>query len=151
MPSGVASADTSCPSWNGAQPSSGTSIGELKAVAALSPCDVWAVGFGASGKTYQGLIMHWTGSSWAIVPSPSPGSVQLSGISAVSATDIWVVGTSADTSAHTLILHWDGSTWTRVPSPDPDGNARLFAVDALSATDAWAVGAIGQPPMTSGH
>jgi PASTA domain len=146
MRPGVATADTNCSSWNGAQPSSGTRIGELDAVAALSPCDVWAVGFGADGKISQGLITHWTGSSWAIVPSPSPASVQLSGISAVSATDIWVVGISGDTSAHTLILHWDGSAWTRVPSPNPGGNARLFAVDALSATDAWAVGATGAQP-----
>src|SRR5215218_4729365 len=60
----------------------------LKAVAALSTSDAWAVGYSVTGNTAETLIEHWDGTQWTIVPSPNasgPGNI-LSGITVI-ATD----------------------------------------------------------------
>ena len=47
---------------------------ELHAVASVSATDVWAVG--TSDNTLgnsQTLILHWDGTAWSIVPSPTTG------------------------------------------------------------------------------
>ena len=127
-----------CSAWNGAQPVN-PGLGVFSGVAVLSPCDVWAV-----GNTSQQLIEHWTGGSWATVPSPISDSGALIGISATSASDIWAVGDSS--SAGALILHYDGTGWTQKPTPPSANNGVLLNVNARTANDAWAVGWTGQPP-----
>jgi hypothetical protein len=132
------------PSPNPTPPLSGGPVSnELFGVAAVSANDVWAVGqsvdFGA-GRT---LIVHWNGTGWSTVPSPSPGTYGwLRSVSALSASDVWAVGTHhVNGSQLTLIVHWNGSAWSVVPSPN-DGpfTQELFRVRALSADDVWAVG-----------
>ncbi len=114
--------------------------GDLYGVAATSVNRAWAVGNTNSGKT---LTVHWNGSAWKRVPSPSLlDYASLSGVVATSASNAWAVG-SAITNAgasQTLILHWDGTTWTQVPSPSPGPHAFLSGVAATSTSDAWAVG-----------
>jgi serine/threonine protein kinase len=111
---------------------------ELKAVAATSPTDAWAVGDNGAA-----LVEHWDGSAWTQVaaPQPPPASV-LNGVAAVSPASAWAVGYTYDTSGgdpnwKCLIEHWDGTSWTVVPTR-PGGY--LSAVTATSATDVWAVG-----------
>ena len=143
--------------WNGASwtkvpspnPGGTTSPGELNeltGVAAVSPSDVWAVGFYARGESDSphGLILHWGGTSWSRVPSPCTGAVTcfLFGVSADSSTDVWAVGETTGKRAESLILHWDGTSWTRTPSPEP---AILHGVSADSPSDAWAVGTWEKP------
>ncbi len=148
-PAQVATADTGCPTWNGNQPTGqDPTLSLLFSVDVVSPCDVWAVGetfVSGSSLVSRTLVEHWTGGSWAVVPSPSPGySASLSEISAVSSTDIWAVGStnpSSTSSLQTLILHWNGSAWSQVPSPSPgSAGAFLGSVTVVSAGDAWAVG-----------
>lgn len=112
-----------------------TPPGELSAVAALSPSDVWAVG-DAGGKA---LAMRYDGVSWAEVPVFAPGdSSTLLGISAVSSSDVWAVGAADRGASHIgLVEHWDGSSWTRVPITAPGD---LNDVDFSSPTNGWAVG-----------
>jgi hypothetical protein len=114
--------------------------------------DVWAVGgFRDSQGIDQALIMHYDGSSWTQVPSPSPSSDfnDLTSVHAVSADDAWAVGTFDNgTADRTLILHWNGTVWQQVLSPSPGGpgsNDELFGVTATSASDAWAVGNVEAP------
>jgi hypothetical protein len=113
--------------------------GDLWGVAATPATNAWAVGSTISGKT---LIVHWNGTTWKRVPSPSLGDyASLYGVTAASATNAWAVG-SADvgTNGKTLIVHWNGTVWKRVPSPSPGTYASLYGVAATSATNAWAVG-----------
>ena len=73
---------------------SGYSDDFLTAVGALSPSAIWAVGdYESRGRT-KTLIVHWNGTTWNQVASPSPGSAdnQLDGVWAVSANDVWAVG-----------------------------------------------------------
>jgi hypothetical protein len=144
-----------CQSWTfGQPPSPGTQDNELNGVAVLSACDAWAAGTTRnSGGTTQTLIEHWDGSSWTVVPSPSPGTTGngLASVRALSPTDIWAVGVFSTSSVDkTLILHWNGTTWQQVPSPSPGAAfSELSAVTAVSASDAWAAGDYSNGPGTS--
>src|SRR5215469_5433346 len=115
--------------------------GQLFGVAATSARNAWAVGGAVnSGKT---LILHWNGTVWTHVPSPTPvGDTELYAVAATSASDAWAVGGGAS-PGKTVILHWNGTAWKTVPSPTPKGGGALFGVTATSASDAWAVGCAG--------
>jgi hypothetical protein len=90
--------------WNGASwsivpvpaavvTSTPISYQELRAVAATSAGDAWAVGSYSAGTEVDVLLEHWDGSSWTQVPFANPSRVgTLSGIAAVSSSDIWAVG-----------------------------------------------------------
>lgn len=90
----------------------------LSAVIAVAANDVWAVGpcldreevekrlnngntqVGETYYTGSGLIEHWDGTAWNIVPAPNSelSKTPLNGLARVpSSTDIWVVGFSGDT------------------------------------------------------
>src|SRR5581483_4235535 len=71
----------------------------LSAVSGSSSHDVWAVGqynlWSAGVRGARALLLHWDGSSWKLVPSPSTvaGRVSfLNGVAAPSATGAWAVG-----------------------------------------------------------
>ena len=128
----------------------------LHGVSAASANDVWAV-----GSTHNGLLpsrtltLHWDGSGWTIVPSPSPDTQlnELLGVAAISPTDAWAVGfrggTHGETPLETLILRWDGVSWTQVPAPNvPGGANQLAAVTAVAPDDVWAVGSAGGAPLS---
>jgi hypothetical protein len=134
--------------WNGTSwsvvSSQNASINdELRAVAAVSSSDVWAVGQFISGANVQTLIEQWNGTSWSIVTSPAAGL--LSGIAIVSANDIWAVGSFTDPNTgvtSTVIEQWNGSTWSVVTSPNPSASENVLdgaAADQVSG-QAWAVG-----------
>jgi hypothetical protein len=120
---------------------------DLGAVAASAPDDVWAVGewwTTAHPAHTRGLIGHYDGATWAIVPSPNPThEVYLTGVSAYSRADAWAVGSVfADHQVHQLPLamHWDGVSWQVVPTPAPNSYSALNAVVEISSSDVWAVG-----------
>ena len=115
--------------------------------------DVWAVGFiGPENDTSKTLVMHYDGTNWKKVPSPSvgTGASQLNGVVAVVPNDAWAVGFSRGGAAQTaptltLIEHWDGTSWSVVPSPNVGPNSiyqsnRLEGITAVSANDIWAFG-----------
>jgi hypothetical protein len=138
--------------WNGStwkqvpSPNNG-GVDILSAVAATSASDAWAVGGESTSSDPSGvtLIVHWNGSAWKQVPSPSPNSPNgdtLTGVAATSATNAWAVGESnLNGRPQPLILHWNGTAWKQVPSPNPPGFANsLNGVAATSASNAWAAG-----------
>lgn len=88
-----------------------------------------------------------TSSIWTVVPTPSPGSQQISnvfftGISASSTTDAWAVGVDEiNARRRPLVEHWDGVRWRAVRVPALVGRQSWFnGVTTLSPTDSWAVG-----------
>ena len=109
--------------WNGASwkrvPSPGPGVGGPgtsgpHGVAAASARDAWVAGNSYTfPATFKTVILHWNGTSWKRVLSPSPTASVLFGVAAVSATDAWAVGESGVTStSRTLILHWNGKAWS---------------------------------------
>jgi hypothetical protein len=73
---------------------------ELWGITAVSANDIWAFGavFAANGSGQQStLVLHWDGTKWSIVPSPSPmsGSERvdiLFGGTVIPTGDLWLVG-----------------------------------------------------------
>jgi hypothetical protein len=126
----------------------------LLAVSADATNDVWAVGFtGPENDNSRTLVMHYDGTIWQTVPSPSvgKGASQLNGVLALAPNDVWAVGFSTpvappkSAATLTLVEHWDGTNWTVIPSPNlgPDNvfqSNNLFGIAAVSPTDIWAFG-----------
>jgi|SRR5579863_9804512 len=137
--SGVTSASllSSCGAWTIVP--SPNSEATLSAVAAISTNNVWAVGYG-------GLIEHWNGVSWNIVPSSNnvPSDNVLTGVAAISANNIWAVGyyfVASSDIPQTLIEHWNGVKWSVIPNPNVGSFENyLNGVTAVSANNIWAVG-----------
>ena len=135
--------------WNGVawsivpSPNVAGSSNILEAISVVSANDIWAVGYSSdSSFNNHPLTLHWDGTSWSIVPSPSVNDDILFAVDAVASNDIWAVGRSFQ-EAKTLTIHWDGSNWSIVPSPNGIGDNILFGVAGLSTNDVWAVGNAG--------
>jgi hypothetical protein len=101
-----------------AQP--GTNTPTISAVTALSPTNAWAVGKDIGATTPVGggtLTEHWDGTSWTVVPSPSPGGEPgLTGVAARSASDVVAVGSALPSinggPLQAVILRWNGTAWS---------------------------------------
>ena len=115
--------------------------GGLSGVVATSGTNAWAVGSAGSSSSAKTLILHWNGTAWKRVASPSPaGGAGLSSVTATSPADAWAIGSAGN---KTLILHWNGTAWKQVPSPDLASHSVLSALAATSPANAWAVGSTG--------
>jgi alpha-tubulin suppressor-like RCC1 family protein len=125
-------------------------VNTLTSVTALSPTDVWAVGwYDTDSESWWGmktLILHWNGTRWKQTPSPNPGRAldnELLSVDAASPTDIWAVGDYrwADEQEPIMLAeHWNGEDWEVVHTSRVGDGDGLFGVSGISATDAWAVG-----------
>lgn len=130
---------SSCGQWNIVKSPNVGSTSILNGVAAVSPNDVWAVGYSTG---YQPLAEHWNGSSWHVVTTARirNGGI-LYGLAVVSANDIWAVGREfVGLNGKGLTEHWDGTQWSLVPSPNVQAGSALFGVTAISTNNVWAVG-----------
>lgn len=123
----------------------------LDAVAIDSPDDAWAVGqwsrMGYVPPTY-GLIEHWNGANWTVVPDPSSGghATDLTAVAAISPTAAWAIGVGiAGGQFVTVFMGWDGTRWRYLPSPIGNfpGGPLAGGLAAISARDIWLVGEEG--------
>ena len=129
-------------SWTAmATPRAGTRSNELNAVVAVSPNDIWAVGYQADvNDDWYSLALHWDGTQWSVVPAPSidPYGDELLAVSAISSSDVWAVG------SHHVIEHWDGTQWSISQAGTFIG---VFnGVVAITSDDVWAVGTNSDDP-----
>jgi hypothetical protein len=121
----------------------------LVAITCVSSSSCWAVGYTIDIQTItvRTLILHWNGTSWAIVPSANVGTGfnALYGVACVSDSECWAVGfENGGSQASTLIEKWDGSSWTIQVSPNlGTQNNVLNGVTCNSASDCLAVGYSG--------
>jgi hypothetical protein len=91
----------------------------LRAVAARSANNAWAVGAFGNATSSQTVILHWNGTAWKRVASPNPaGLAQVNALYGVAATrsGTWAVGYDTTSSDRTLILHWTGKAWRTAAS-----------------------------------
>jgi hypothetical protein len=122
-------------SWNGTawtqqtapSPAGAISPG-LTGITATSATNAWAVGSylvsGVDSDPELTLVLHWNGTAWSVVSSPSPGATGsqnvLSAVGALSASHAWAVGyydSAYATPSQTLTERWNGTAWTHVTSP----------------------------------
>lgn len=93
-------------------------------MSAIPGSDAWAVGDDSSyanpGRS-RTLVLHWDGTAWTQIKSPTPNPYNynfLKAVSARSSSNAWAVG-DHDTAVSTttsLIAHWNGATWTNAPA-----------------------------------
>ncbi len=108
----------------------------------------WCLGVGSAevGTTavYDTLVEQWNGSSWSVVPSPTPSGDggSLDDISCPSSTFCAAVGFTDQTTTQTLIEQWNGSSWAIVPSPTTSGTFgdELWSVSCTGPTSCVTVG-----------
>ncbi|HYK54372.1 MAG TPA: hypothetical protein VEV38_12685 [Candidatus Eremiobacteraceae bacterium] len=121
---------------------------QFNAAAMVSTRDAWAVGQVSSefGNATATLAEHWDGSSWTVVPTPSPGlgwdvGDGLNGVAAVASNDVWAVGQSGFYfgGQSAMIEHWDGSQWSVFSSPYVPSSS-LTSISATSSNNVWAAG-----------
>lgn len=117
---------------------------DITGVAAVSAADIWAVGtYWKPDGPQVTLTLHWDGTTWTKVPSPTFGDGSfLQSVTAVSADDVWAAGGYLGKKEFPpLLLHWDGTGWTRMDGADIEGESEgLLDVDADASDDAWTVG-----------
>lgn len=97
----------------------------LQGVWAVSPTDVYAVGYVA--PAIVGTIFHYDGVAWTRVYR---GGGYLSGIWATGPNDVYATGSG-------VALHFNGIAWSRV---EPGTTHVLRAVYGTSARNLWSVG-----------
>ena len=135
-------------------PNSAKHSGWLEAASAVSPTDVWAVGY-PSWRSYYGLIEHYDGRRWSVVRSPKlQGGATLNGVVALSPNNVWAVGgiepQSYGSGSSSVVEHYDGTRWSRVTSPNVPptelgaGGADLLSIVAVPSHGLWAAGGDNQ-------
>jgi hypothetical protein len=127
-------------------------VNVLNGVTCVSDSDCWAVGnhspgipVGVGASPEQTLAMHWDGSAWTIVATPTPTNNYdiLLGVSCASSTDCMAVGFfPVGVIYRTLAEHWDGSAWTIVSTPNvnSDQDNVLNGVACRPGVGCWAAG-----------
>lgn len=115
----------------------------LRAVAARSATDIWAVGLRADGDAAAPLIEHYDGTSWTLAsPAPSNGSSGFRAVGVGTDGSVFAVGSQmlpgTTSAAAPLVERWDGTAWRAEQLPDL-GNGRVDSVYAASADNAWAI------------
>lgn len=130
-------------------PTPGTAS-SLWGVSATGLSDVWAVGSTSdpSGIYSQGLVEHWNGTKWDVIPDASPPRSSLSSVTVLSPTDVWAVGFYAvpDWPFQTFTEHWDGTRWTSVAGLGQIGGVNgsgFYGVAGAASNDVWGVGVFG--------
>jgi hypothetical protein len=143
-----------------AMPQAGTNSSTIGAVTDISPTNAWAVGEDIGATSAVGgstLIEHWNGSSWSIVPSPTPGADPgLTGVAARGPDDVYAVGSNVPSvnggTVQGMILRWNGSAWSVDTDPTAGSYSPLFAAATVpGAANEWAVGTLSNAPLILSH
>ena len=132
--------------WNGASwsivasPDTIFNDDVLNGVAAISPSDVWGVGFVKQSGFRSGipLAIHSNGSAWSTASLPSGLTGSLRTTSADGSGDVWAVGD--DAHGHPLVLRFNGTSWSQVAVPLVGTSNTIQGVKAFSPADVWLVG-----------
>ena len=146
--------------WDGvawtvdSSPNHGTHANFLQSVTAVSPTDVWAVGYynpGDGSVLDRTLTLHWDGSAWTTTFSPDAGDNEniLLGVAALSSTDVWAVGYYDNEGGgfQALAEHWDGATWL-VDIPLDLSQGRMRGAAAVGGIATLAVGDSSSQTLT---
>ena len=119
----------------------------------------WFLGRIQGTSAYQNFTLAetWNGSTWTIVPSPSPrlpgGGAQLNSVSCTSSTSCMAVGETLTFHEpggylipHPLAESWNGTTWSIAATPKlANSGASLNGVSCTSPSNCMAVGNEGFP------
>ncbi|MFZ0059766.1 MAG: hypothetical protein WAL35_06945, partial [Acidimicrobiales bacterium] len=110
----------------------------------------FGTGSGASAPG-RALIESWKGTTWSVVPNPSPPVAYLFATSCAAARSCRAVGEYQGGTGlfRALVESWNGATWSVEPSPSPT-LAYLYGVSCVSARSCRAVGQSAEGGRGSG-
>jgi hypothetical protein len=143
--------------WDGTQwtvaatPSPPDPDSRLLALTAVSPSDIWAVGWQSSSNSYTDtipLVEHFDGTAWHLLTAPAPGgsgtSAYPQAVSGTGPDDIWMAGFvspnglgGVGTGSTSFVEHWNGVAWSLATTSLPPGVIGTHSLYAASATDVW--------------
>ncbi|MDQ1478717.1 MAG: hypothetical protein QOE62_3946 [Actinomycetota bacterium] len=108
----------------------------------------------AGAATASPYGAQWNGSSWTLVPMPSPANpidVRVDEVSCVTTTTCFAVGfkETNTTPGRTLVERWNGSAWSIMASPTPAGVQQIRVSD-VSCSGTTSCFAVGRYPTASG-
>jgi hypothetical protein len=94
---------------------------DLDGIAAISANDIWAVGTSGGAfvvPTAKTLTEHWDGTSWSIIPSPSPAQDQnqLFAVTALSDGTVAAVGHQEDVNTDQPLILQNAASAPQAPS-----------------------------------
>jgi hypothetical protein len=126
-------------------PSVGADSNILAGVTAISPMDVWAVGWHlVNVDDARALVLHWNGLRWRVVHVsniPQPSWNELDGVAAIAPDDVWATGYDyGQTDSGAVARHWNGKRYHDVPMAPAGEFTQPSAIDAASSDDVWVVG-----------
>jgi hypothetical protein len=132
--------------WNGSTwsivESPFTGPGQLTALAASSPSNVWAVGTRTTNP--QGtLVLHYDGSTWSVVADGHRNdSATLQGVTIAPDGSVWAAGGTfkGHGDRATFVERWDGITWAAQPTQNDSEYNEFNAIDAGPSGLLWGVG-----------
>lgn len=141
--------------WNGTMwslvpsPNGPLANNSLVSVSGAAANDVWAVGsaFQESSLPTASLILHWNGTDWQIVSSPTNGAFIR--VVAKATNDVWALAHASDWGpnfySRAQLLHWDGAAWSLVTEFDlsaseSDGTESVTDMLAWADDDIWVTG-----------
>jgi len=113
------------------------SYAALRAVAVVSPNEIWAVGSrGSEGQISRPFTARWLGDRWRLVSIGNPAlQGWLEDVAAIPGTDhLWAVGQTGAMRGIPLVLQWNGTGWHRYPV----SRATAGRSDGLSGVVAFA-------------
>jgi hypothetical protein len=112
-------------------------------VAAVTPSDVWAVGYRDGAAGASPLVIHNDGSACSEASTGDLASRPglLSAVRAQGPSNVWAVGhENRDGSWVAVAARWDGAAWNRTVIADAPANSELDDVTIIAPDDVWAVG-----------
>jgi hypothetical protein len=87
-------------------------VGYLESVFAISPSDVWAVGYQQVIFDQNTVTLHWDGTRWRLVEAINPqNEAGFYGVTALSSNSVWAVGFQ---NSKPLVEKWNGRRWAVV-------------------------------------
>lgn len=134
--------------WEAARtPNPGRPDTELSDVSCLAKTDCYAVGWTATGSGSAGLVEHWTGKQWQVVPGAQVTGQQfvyLVGIVCLPRSVCNIVGqeqAGSSSPPHVFGERGVGRTWSVVSMPSPSNSrTALYGLACASAADCLATG-----------
>ena len=111
----------------------GSSEPTLSGVACMSATNCSAVGGDSSPG--HAIAERWNGSTWSVVSTPNPGSLDYLNSVSCTAVGCTAVGDySSASSGLALALHWNGTSWAQQSAANPTTINLLNGVSCASAT-----------------
>ena len=136
----------------------GTDHAILRDVHAIAPDDVWAVGEYTAevigSIETRSMALHWDGSAWTIVDSPSPSPypggtwVTFDAVAATGPNDVWAAGgkraqgLDGFVGLQLFVAHYDGNDWAVMDTPLTSGGSgsNVQDIEIIAPDDIWFFG-----------